>query len=286
MKKQLLNLLLAALLTTSASAQTIYMSENFSSETLPAGWSNDSLGLPSTLLWSFTDDFQRYTDYIAISATPQGFDSSMAIFDSDQGSVNDATDELASLTTSDIDVSAATSVYLNMDEQYRPLAGPGSFGSSRRIEMSADGGSTWTTVIYDSTGLGYPDPVRSTYDLSAAAGVSNLRIRFTWTGSWDWWWAIDNIEVSSSPVGVIELNQSNVSVYPTLTNGLVNVKSDLLNNLSGFSVTDITGKRMDVSIQKVQGGYQFNFEKLSDGLYILSIRNNGEGYAQKIALKR
>ena len=26
-------------------------------------------------------------------------------------------------------------------------------------------------------------------------GAANVRIRFTWTGTWDWWWAIDNVEI-------------------------------------------------------------------------------------------
>ncbi len=195
MKKHLLyyfTFIAFAITTNMAKAQIVYFSENFTNNGLPFGWTNDSLGLPASHLWYFNNPYAR-----AISGA--NFDANFAIFDSDQGSVNNNVDEIASLTTGLIDVSAASgTLFLSLDEQYRFLAGPNTDGSSRRIEMSSDSGTTWTTVIYDSVDVGYPNPaVTSAYDISAAAGSTGLKIRFTWTGSWDWWWAIDNMKLQN-----------------------------------------------------------------------------------------
>lgn len=192
MKKNVLNLVfLCAVFAfgNKANAQTVYFSENFSSVVLPAGWNNDSLGFPATHLWVFNNPFSR-------NITGANFDANFAMFDSDEGANNDQFNENASLTTNAIDLSAASgSLYLLLDQQYRNLAGPGSLGSSRRIETTIDGGITWNTLVYDSAALGYPTAIATSYDISSLAGFANVKIKFTWTGSYDWWWAIDNLKI-------------------------------------------------------------------------------------------
>ena len=181
------------LLPCAAHAQTVLYTENFSSGVLPTGWSNDSLGLIPQNVWLFDDPYLR-------AVTGAGFDANYAIFDSDEGSVNDGIDELASLTTVDYDLSAvAGAITLELDQQYRSLLGPNTTGSSYRIEYSSDAGTSWTTLDYDSMDLGYPTAVHTTYNISAAAGSATVRFRFTWTGTWDWWWAIDNLQIISYP---------------------------------------------------------------------------------------
>lgn len=199
-KKLLLSLMIASWLCTgSVNAQTTLFSENFGSGTLPAGWSNDSLGMPALLLWQFNNPFAR-------AITGAGFDANFAIFDSDQGGINDNVDELAALTTPNVDISLASgALYLEMDEHYRFLGGPNTAGSARRIEYSTDMGLTWTSMVYDSTGLGTQvapfTGVHSMYDVSHLVGsAANLMFRFTWTGTWDWWWAIDNVVVNEYPI--------------------------------------------------------------------------------------
>lgn len=199
MKKSLLYFLFClsvSLFVNQSRAQTILYTEDFSSETLPSGWTNDSLGFTPMNVWLFTNPYQN-----GISGA--GFDTSYAIFDSDEGSVDDEIDEYASLTTGDIDISTATgAVFLEMDEQYRPLSGPSTGGSSRRIEISTNSGSSWITIVYDSMAVGYPDTMDAAHTQYALAtsGAANVRVRFTWTGSWDWWWAIDNVQIIDYPV--------------------------------------------------------------------------------------
>jgi hypothetical protein len=172
-------------------AQTVFYTQNFSTGTQPAGWLNDSLGFPSSHVWEFNNPYNRVI-------TGAGFDLNFAIFDSDENSTDDGVNENASLTTESIDLSNASgSLYLMIDQQYRPLSGPASNGSSRRIEMSLDNGTSWNTLVYDSIGLGYPTAILTSYDIAAAAGSATVKFKFTYTGSYDWWWAIDNIIIQN-----------------------------------------------------------------------------------------
>jgi hypothetical protein len=190
MKRKLLTLLVSMFFCaglTSAVAQT-YLSENFASGALPAGWANDSAGMVSSNLWLFNNPYSR-------SITGVGFDTHFAIFDSDEGSSNDQINENATLTTPLIDISSATvSVFLGLDEQYRGIADTS--GSLRTIEYSVDSGATWLLVDTTVLDIGYPNPaVHSEYDLTAAVGHQSIMVRFNFRGSWDWWWAIDNVSV-------------------------------------------------------------------------------------------
>lgn len=236
MIKQLRNTIAAfalAALPFGASAQTVLFTEDFASQSLPAGWTNDSLGNVPALAWEFNNPFAR-------AITGAGFDANFAIFDSDQGSTDDGIDELASLTTPSIDISTATiSLFIEVDEQYRSLLGPGQGGSARHIEYSTDGGATWTTLVLDSVDLGYPNPaVHSSYDISSLIGTATaLQVRFTWTGSWDWWWALDNVEVISYPNCTAPPVAGDATSSSVLVCANENFVLELVGNDNGIGIT-------------------------------------------------
>jgi hypothetical protein len=188
-KLQLILVISLCLYQVSTKAQNVFYTQSFDTGLQPAGWLNDSLGFPASHVWEFNNPYSRVI-------TGAGFDANFAIFDSDEGSNNDGFNENASLTTETINLSAASGqVFLLLDQQYRALGGPSSQGSSRRIEMSINNGINWTTLVYDSLDLGYPTAILTSYDISAAAGSANVKFKFTYTGSYDWWWAIDNIVI-------------------------------------------------------------------------------------------
>jgi hypothetical protein len=194
MKKLLLSigLIFTMSIANQGNAQTVLFTENFTLGVLPSGWSNDSLGLPTTHPWIFDNQFSRVI-------TGAGFDTSFAIYDSDEGSLDDNLAEDASLTTAPISITGVTGILsLEFDEQYRALGGPSNGGSARRVEISGDGGITWTTVLYDSVDVGYPNPaVHTAINISSVIGSSFVQVRFHWVGDYDWWWAIDNVQLKS-----------------------------------------------------------------------------------------
>jgi hypothetical protein len=201
-------------------AQTVFYTQNFSTNTLPAGWQNDSLGFPSSNLWLFNNPYSRVI-------TGAGFDANFAIFDSDEGTSNDNINEYASLTTETINLSTASGqVFLLLDQQYRALGGPSSQGSSRRIEMSINNGTSWNTLVYDSVDLGYPTAILTSYDISPAAGSAAVKFRFTYTGTYDWWWAIDNIKIQNQTdpcAGVTLAGNISADTLIVCNNSLINL---------------------------------------------------------------
>jgi hypothetical protein len=79
------------------------------------------------------------------------------------------------------------------------------FGASAKVQISTDGGITFTTLqtwtgptnvgTADGSGTGW---LQASINLSAYIGKSNLRIRFLYTGNTGSDWAIDNVGVSGT----------------------------------------------------------------------------------------
>lgn len=183
MKKQLLTFLGIIGLGTMV-AQTTLLSENFSSQSLPLGWTNDSLGNNATMLWTFGNPGSR-------TITGANFDANFIILDSDfDGS---GKSQNASLTTSSFSTIGFTQVNLVFSEVFRYY-----LPSTNDISFSTNGGTTWTMVRHDSTNIGYPNPaIQTTLILPAGAvNKANVKIKFTYVGSWGYYWALDNIKVS------------------------------------------------------------------------------------------
>lgn len=175
------------------------INEDFSTG-LPTGWSaTANTGSP----WDFTNPGSR-------SITGANFDSNFAIIDSDnQGS---GSNQQTYLTTSAFSTLGDNVVTLEFSEQYRVCC-----GATADIKVSTDGGSTFTTVLSrTSASVGYPNPaVLTTVDISSvAANQASVIIEWEYNGSWDYWWAIDNVTVQSSSVSCVDpsaLTESNVT---------------------------------------------------------------------------
>jgi len=164
-------------------AQTVLVQEDFSSGMLPAGWTNDSAGTVAAFPWAFDNSGGR-------TVLGAGFDTSFVILDSDHYGFGNAQE--ASLTTASFSAAGLASVMLTVDEQF--------FSSQalRHILVSADSGQTWIPVVSDSATSGYPVALRNTYSLDTLAGATAAMIRFTYSGTWDYWWALDNVTVTGA----------------------------------------------------------------------------------------
>jgi len=199
MKKLLLASVVFLLGSNFSKAQLLF-SESFSSGMLPSGWTNDSSGMPALNLWLFDNPYNR-------NITGVGFDADFAIFDSDEGGDDDGIQEDAQLTTPIIPLAGASgTLWLEFDEQFHTLGPPS--GATRRVMMSTNGGSSFTTINSSTFEIGFPNPAEhSIYDISTALGNSNVMIRFDFeNGDFDYWWAIDNVQVISRQTCVNPVN--------------------------------------------------------------------------------
>ncbi|NLH47939.1 MAG: PKD domain-containing protein [Myxococcales bacterium] len=96
-----------------------------------------------------------------------------------------------SLTTETIDCTGYTDVRLLLTHEFNWVSGYGDDSAS--IEISNDDGATWNSVAYWNTvdRSGLEDlPVGDWADNQAS-----VKFRFTYTGNYDYWWGIDNLEL-------------------------------------------------------------------------------------------
>jgi N-acetylneuraminic acid mutarotase len=155
--------------------------EQFNTGALPDGWSIDD-NLNNGLLWTFDDQGHR--------GNLTGGDSGFAIMDSDHYGPGNSED--TSLVSPVIDLSAIASPIISFNNDYRNL------GDTADVDLSIDGGATWTNVWRRTSDARGPDLEQ--VDIPAAANQANVKVRFHfYDATWAWWWEVDNVVVGAAP---------------------------------------------------------------------------------------
>ena len=160
-------------------------SQPFDASTAPAGWTvTDNGGVGG---WQFTDDGNR--------TNKTGGAGGFAIVDSDHlgsGNRQDTT-----LTSPVIDVSGGDNPAISFDTDYFATS-----TSTATVEASVDGGTTWSTV-WQQGGTSLRGPAHIDLPVPGATATSSLEVRFHYTGTWAWWWELDNVFVGSTTCDLV-----------------------------------------------------------------------------------
>lgn len=169
------------------------LSETFSSGILPSGWSNvDNSGGGA---WQFNNPGGR-TLNSTTGAT--GF----AILDSDHYGPGNT--ENADLITPTIDCSTLAAVTLTFEHYYYAYT-----GQTGKVSVSGDNGATWTLLNTWTTSTA--NAALAQYDITAvAAGQSQVKIKWSFQGTYGWLWAIDDIRVFEQDAHDLAVGSINV----------------------------------------------------------------------------
>ncbi len=157
--------------------------QTFDGTKAPAGWqvTNTNLhlaGYTNTPGWVFNDPGSR--------PNHTGGTGGFAIVDSDHaGQFHYQDTELVSPV---INMSADTTPAVQFATDYEPAV-----NSTATVDVSVDGGKTWANAWTSQGFPGAPGPATVTIPLPRAAGKSQVRVRFGYTGQWSQWWEIDNV---------------------------------------------------------------------------------------------
>lgn len=183
--------------TTLCATFSVPFSEGFVNNTMPVCWSQvDHQG--NGQIWQFG----TITTQIPNPALPGNY----TFLNSDgYGWGNTQNADLISPT---FNLSAYSYVYLSFQHYFKAWG-----AESGTVSYSIDNGSTWSPIaMFTSTSLLNPSFVL--YDITAAAGQSQVRFKWNYTGNYGYSWAFDNVQVSGVPT-----NQSvtNVNVGPGVT---------------------------------------------------------------------
>jgi N-acetylneuraminic acid mutarotase len=153
-------------------------SQTFDGGTTPAGWTvvnNTAAGG-----WAFNDPGTRGN----LTGGTGGF----AIVDSDHIGIGNTEDTY--LVSPVTNLGSVATPDLGFDTDYHDL------DSVAQVDLSIDGGSTWSTV-WDSSGVDFRGPAHVDVALPQAANQAAVQVRFHYTGTWAWWWQVDNVFIGS-----------------------------------------------------------------------------------------
>jgi N-acetylneuraminic acid mutarotase len=181
--------------------------QSFDGTSTPAGWTVDNG--TGTSGWTFTDPGERGN----LTGGTGGF----AIVDSDNA--GSGATENTTLTAPAVDLSAVTKPDVAFDTDY-----PGYFGQTADVDLSVDGGASWTNIweqTFASVRTGHVDLA-----VPQAAGKSSVLVRFHFTGSDGLWWELDNVFIGSRscdpvPGGLVLGKATDANTQGALTGVLV-----------------------------------------------------------------
>ena len=223
-----------------------FLSEDFSGEGLPSGWSIvDNAG--NDEIWFFENPNE--IDFFSTTAF-NGF----AVFDSDWYDDNEKPED-SDLISPVLDCSAASNVRIEFEHLFEEDG-----ESFAELFVSGDNGESWNSI-----GLWWEEdtenPELVSIDITEfAAGKSEVLIRWNYKGDWSWWWCIDDVEVFgtqdplfSTPSTEISFNQKNgpvpvgspASLFIPIEN---NGGADLIISSITFNSNEVTSATTNMTI--------------------------------------
>ncbi|WP_018254635.1 S8 family serine peptidase [Salinispora mooreana] len=162
------------------------LTEDFADTTTPEGWS--VVNRTEDGGWTFEDLGGR--------GNLTGGSGGFAIIDSDAlgaGGKSQDTD----LVSPTLDLSETDAPVLRFNSDFWALGN----GDSADIDVTTDGGETWTNVWHQTSSL--RGPRVEEVPLTPAAGAAEARVRFRYAGSFSWWWQVDDVVLSNRDCNLV-----------------------------------------------------------------------------------
>jgi Secretion system C-terminal sorting domain len=205
---QKLLLYLCLLISTSLTAQFVpFWSEDFANG-IPTTW-NTTDGSGQNALWTWCSNHNQEGNeagcpviwdsssngQTAFDATTA--DNGFAVVDSDEyGELPQ--DHVSRLTTSSINCTNRPVVFITFQSHLGTFTYPAD--GNAILKVSTDGGTSWTSYAIFSgltTGVRWSqNPETTIIDISATAGgQANVLLQWEWTGNYEYYWALDDIEL-------------------------------------------------------------------------------------------
>ncbi len=171
--------------TTVCALYTLPFTQSFSTTTIPPCWSQvDNQG--SAQVWQFG----VITGYSPAPA----LNGNYAFLNSDAyGSGNT---QNADLVTPTLNLSGYTTVNLAFNHYFRSYS-----GSSGKISYSINNGATWT-LLTTITATSAPNPTAYSQAVNAVAGQSQVKFKWNYTGTYGYYWGIDDINITGTCTAV------------------------------------------------------------------------------------
>ncbi len=185
---------------TNCTFSTLPFTESFSGTTIPSCWSQiDHQG--NGKVWQFGT--------VVVSGTVPSLNGNYAYLNSD--AYGSGVTENADLVTPTLDLSIYSTVTLQFNHYFRSYS-----GSSGALSYSIDNGSTWVLVAtYTATSA--TNPVAFSQVFSAVAGQPLVKFKWNYTGTYGYYWAIDDVLITGTSTGFPVVTTTAPSAITTTT---------------------------------------------------------------------
>jgi hypothetical protein len=216
--------------------------ETFDDSSVPSGWS--VVNAPSSDGgWEFDDPHGLPND--------TGGSGNFAVADSNAPGVSENTE----LVSPVVDMSNDSSPYVQFNSDLY-----GWRGDIEDVDVSIDGGQTWTTVWQSLGYPGKPGPDLEAIPLPMAAGQPSVQVRFHYISSAGYWWEIDNVFLG---------NRSCDPVPGALVEGVVK-DGNTGAGVDGATVTSVSNPSQTVTTAPTTGD-----PDIGDGFYYMFTPTTG-----------
>ncbi|MCB0707723.1 MAG: T9SS type A sorting domain-containing protein [Saprospiraceae bacterium] len=265
-------------------AQTAFYSNEFSDGDLPAGWTTEDATLQGAE-WTWCDDPDQgvgagcvvnWANYY--NQHDNGFfsttaDNGFLLMDSDKlGGL--PLDHIALLNAAPIDCSAQAEVWLKLEALIGVFGLPTT--GNAVLNVSNNGVDYTTFNLYDiDTGTRWSEnPELTILDISSvAAGQSTVYLQWSWTGNYEYYWLIDDLQLFDGDPSIIFIPPNDMRVNSNFFATAPNVLWPLsqteefgfLADVENVGSTDQTGVSLNITIEDPNGDVAYT-EDLAYGL--------------------
>jgi len=246
----------------------IFWSEDFTNG-IPTDWTNEDLS-GQDVIWTWCDDplagagggstggcntiFDDATNMqspFAAETAATGY----VTLDSDANNGGTANPHLSELTTSAIDCSGQTEVYLAFSTHIGVYDLDADLNAI--LQVSTDGGTTWedyTLFPGLNTGERWSDnPEEAVVNLTAqCAGQAQVLLKWNWTAGWEYFWSIDDVIMTSeNPIDPNDM-RVNSNFFAIAPNSMIPASQvetfGFLADIENIGSVDQTGVELNVQI--------------------------------------
>lgn len=222
-------LLFSASLLTALVANSQILTQDFEGAGLPTGWTR-SQSTPS-VGWEFGANLS--SQYWAVPSHTKYAASNDDAHDTQAATANIADKDR--LITPPMDLTGQSAVAIKFDAFFS-----GGQGSVATVEVSTNGGTTWTTILTLDPNAAWQNNISA--NLSPYADQANVLVAFRHndSGVWAYGFAIDNVSVYVPPANDAKINSIALNRY-----GLINTNSNLVLNVTNLGSNPMTSLTID-----------------------------------------
>ena len=132
-----------------------------------------------------------------------------------------------------------------------------------------------------------PVPLSGTF-YTLSLNTTYIQVKFEYTkDSLGFNVALDDITISNGPVGLNNIEQGALNIYPTVTTCSLNIESSSERKAIEIAVINMIGKEVKrFNFIQSNGKTILNLSELPDGVYVLKINMNGQAVNKRIVIRR